>query len=211
MYFFTRTARVRSGQMGPATSWAIDLTGRVNQITDLGLQLWGSILSPQTGTLAWSTFVGDLTTLNSANDKLATDPGFLDQSAQGGDLMAENTLDDITMHLIHTAGEPVSDPHFATIVTTAMLPGGYAKGAEVGVELAERAATLSGVATSFLIAATGPYGGCAWIAATETLEELDRGGRQVSLDADLVAYLDQHTVGVYRPESGIQTMWRRFA
>ncbi len=209
MYFFTRNARVRSGQMEPALGWAVDMTGRVNQITDLGVQLWTSILSPQTGTLAWSAFVGELTTLTTANDKLGADPGFLSESARSADLMVDGSLDDVVMHLVHTAGEPVAEPRFATVVTTAIQAGALARAGEVGVEVAERAAALSGVATSFLVAATGLYGGCAWISGTETFAELERGDRRVTFDPDLIAYLDEHSAGVYRPEVSNQTMWQR--
>jgi hypothetical protein len=209
MYFFTRTARIRNGQMIPATNWAVELTGRVNTISELRVQLWSSILSPGLGTLAWSTFVPDLMTLETANGKLAADQSFLDDTAQSGDLMVEGSFDDVVLQLVHTAGEPTDDPHYATIVTSAMAAGGIAKGVEVGIEIAGRAAEISGVATSFLVATTGPYGGCAWISGARTFEEIEKGDREVSSNPELIAYLDEHAAGVYRPEVSTQTMWRR--
>jgi hypothetical protein len=209
MYFFSRTARVRNGQMGPATSWATELTGSVNRITELDVQLWTSMLSPGLGTLAWSTFVPDLTALEVANGKLAADHGVMDETVKGADMITDAGFDDVVLQLVHTAGTPTDDPRFAAVVTSAMAAGGFAKGGEVGVEIARRAADLTGVATSFLVATTGPYGGCAWISAAATLDEVDRGQRAVSNDPDFVAYLDEHASGLYRPEVSTQVMWRR--
>lgn len=209
MYLFTRTARIRNGQQAPAVAWAMEMTGRVNQMTDLGVQLWTTILSPGLGTLAWSALVPDLTTLNSADDKLAADPSYLSELTKSADLMADDSVDDVVMHLIHTAGDAPADAHFAEIVTSAASAGHLARAGEIGVEVAERAATLSGSAASFFVAATGPYGGCAWISTAETLDALEEGLRKVTLDPGFIAYLDDHTAGVYRPELSIQSMWRR--
>jgi hypothetical protein len=209
MYFFSRTARIRTGQMQPAMEWAVDLTGRVNTIADLRLQLWSSMLSPGLGTIAWSTFVTDLVALDTANAKLATDPGFLSATADSGDLIVDGTFDDTVLRLVHTAGEPPSEVHFAGIVTSAMAAGSLARGVEVGVEIARRGHELSGVATSFLVASTGPYGGCAWISATSTFDELEKGEQAVNTNADFLAFLDSDAAGLYRPEVSQQTMWRR--
>ena len=209
MYFFSRTARVRNGQMVPATNWAVELTGRVNRLTELDVQLWSSMLSPGLGTMAWSTFVPDLVSLDTANSKLAADQGFLDETTKGADMITEGGFDDIVLQLVHRAGTPPDHPQFAAVVSSAMSAGGFAKGGEVGVEIAQRAAELTGLATSFLVATTGTYGGCAWISAASTLDELQRGERQVSTDPDFIAYLDEHANGLFRPEVSTQVMWRR--
>jgi hypothetical protein len=211
MYFYTRTGRVRPGRMTDATAWAMELTERVNRITDLGVGLWTSRFSPGLGTMAWSTFVPDLTELDKANGKLMADEGFLSEVERGGEIFTEAGMDDNVAQLVHTAGEPVSDPRYASIVMSAMSAGSLAKGIEVGCEIANKAAQMSGFATSFLVAATGQYAGCAWISATETLEELDRGQQAVNSNPEFIAYLDEAAAGVYRPEVSTQTIWSRIA
>jgi hypothetical protein len=211
MYFYTRTGRVRPGRMTDATTWAMDLTERVNRITDLGVGLWTTMFSPGLGTMAWSTFVPDLAVLDKANGKLMADEDFLAGVERGGEIFTEAGLDDGVAQLVHRAGTPVSDPRYASIVLSGMAAGGFAKGIEVGIEVAERATKLSGVATSFLVAATGPYAGCAWIAAAETLDALDRGNQAVNSNPEFIAYLDESAAGVYRPEVSTQTIWSRIA
>ena len=211
MYFFSRTARVRSGKLAEATQWAVELTGRVNRIADLRLQLWTSMLSPGLGTIAWSAFVPDLVTLDTANSKLAADAGFMAETANSQELIADGSFDDMVLQVVHTEGQPVAEPHYAGVVTTAMAAGGLARGVELGIEIARRGTELGGVATSFLVASTGPYGGCAWISATETLEDLERGEQAVNMNPDFVAFLDREAAGVYRPEVSQQVMWRRIS
>ncbi|HUF34042.1 MAG TPA: hypothetical protein VMN58_12630 [Acidimicrobiales bacterium] len=209
MYFYTRMGRVRPGRMADATGWAVDLTGRVNQVTGLRVGLWTTMFSPGVGTMAWSTFVPDLMTLDEANGKLMADQAFLAEVERGGEIFTEAGMDDSVAQLVHTAGEPVTDPRYASIVLSGMAAGGFGKGIEVGIEIAERATRLSGISTSFLVAATGPYAGCAWIAASETLDALDSGERAVNSNPDFIAYLDEAAADVYRPEISTQTLWSR--
>jgi hypothetical protein len=211
MYFYTRTGRVRPGRMTEATGWAVELTERVNRITDLRVGLWTTMFSPGLGTMAWSTFVPDLMELDKANGKLMADEAFLADVERGGEIFTEAGVDDGVAQLVHTAGEPVAEPRYASIVLSGMTAGSLGKGIEVGIEIAERATKLGGVATSFLVAATGPYAGCAWIAATETLAELDRGEQAVNSNPEFIAYLDEAAAGVYRPEVSTQTIWSRIA
>jgi hypothetical protein len=211
MYFYTRTGRVRPGRMTDAAAWAMELTEKVNRITDLGVGLWTSRFSPALGTLAWSTFVPDLTELDKANGKLMADEGFLSEVERGGEIFTEAGMDDGVAQLVHTAGEPVSDPRFATITVSAITAGNLAKGIEVGCGIADKAAQLSGVAASFLISATGPYASCAWISATETLDVLDRGEQSVNSNPEFIAYLDEVAADVFRPEVSSTTIWSRMA
>lgn len=209
MYFFSRTARVRNGQAQQAMEWAVELTGRVNAIADIEVQLWSSMLSPGLGTIAWSSFVPDLVALDTANGKLSADASFMSATASSGELIVEGSFDDIVLQLVHTAGEPAADVQVAGIVTSAIAAGGLARGLEVGVEIARRGHELSGVATSFLVATTGPYGGCAWISGASTLEELEQGEQLVNTNPDFLAFLDREAAGLFRPEVSQQTMWRR--
>lgn len=211
MYMYSRTGRIRPGRMGDATVWAMELTEKVNRITDLGVGLWTSRFSPGLGTMAWSTFVPDLTELDKANGKLMADDDFLAAVERGGENFTEAGVDDNVAQLVHTAGTPVTDPRFATITVSAMTAGHLGKGIEVGCAIAEKAAQMSGVAASFLVAATGPYAGCMWVSATETLDVLDQGEQSVNSNPEFIAYLDEAAAGVFRPEVSATTIWSRLA
>jgi hypothetical protein len=209
MYFYTRMGRVRPGRMTDAMTWSMELTEKVNRITDLGVGLWTSRFSPGLGTMAWSTFVPDLSELDKANGKLMADEGFLADVERGGEIFTDAGVDDSVAQLVHTAGTPVDDPRFAIITMSAMTAGNLGKGIEVGCAIAEKAAQMSGLAASFLVSATGPYAACAWISAAEALDVLDRGEQSVNTNPEFIAYLDEVAAGVFRPEVSTTTIWSR--
>src|SRR5690242_10076713 len=77
MYLFSRQAQLAPGNTRAAMTWATGITEKVNQITGLEVSLFSLTFSPRVGTLAWSTFVPDLPTLEVATDKLLVDDGYV--------------------------------------------------------------------------------------------------------------------------------------
>ncbi len=73
MYLFSRRARLGNGHLRESAAWAVAMTERVNQITELNVGLWTSVFSPGLGELVWATFIDDLLTLETADAKLMVD------------------------------------------------------------------------------------------------------------------------------------------
>jgi hypothetical protein len=211
MYLYTRTGRLRPSNVRDAMAWAVGITEKVNQITSLEVGLWTTRFSPASGTLVWSTFVEDLTALETANAKLMVDDSFIAESERGAQFASENGLDDEVAQLIHGEIDPSRSPKYAAAVRSEMAPGAFAKGVEVGVEIAQRATQISGVSTAFLLATTGTYGGVRWITAAETLEELEQAEQAVNGDAGFVQYVDSAVPGVYLPGITTQSIYERIA
>src|ERR1700726_4479344 len=102
MYLFSRRARLAPGNTRAAMTWATSITEKVNQIVGLNTSLFAQTFSPEVGTLVWRTFVPNLATLESANDKLLVDDGYVSMVDDGAKF-AQGGVDDSFLQLV--AGE----------------------------------------------------------------------------------------------------------
>jgi hypothetical protein len=195
----------------PIHAWAVGITEKVNQITSLDVGLWATRFSPASGTLVWSSFVEDLTALETANAKLMVDDTFVAESERGAAFASPDGLDDEVAQLIHGEIDPSRNPKYVAAVRSELAPGGFAKGIEAGVEIAQRATQVSGVPTAFLVATTGKYGGVRWITAAESLEELEQAEQSLNADAGFIQYLDGVAPGVFLPGITTQAIYSRIA
>jgi len=211
MYLYTRSGRIRPGNTRDAMAWAFGITEKVNQITGLDVSLWTTRFSPASGTMVWSAFVEDLTVLETANAKLTVDDAFVAEADRGAQFSTPDGLDDELAQLVHGEIDPSRKPSYAAVVRSELAPGGFAKGIEVGVEIAQRATQISGVPTAFLVGTTGKYGGVRWITAADTVQELEHAEQAVNADPGFIQYLDQVAAGVYLPGVTTQAIYNRIA
>ena len=208
MYLFTRTGRLRPGSSRESVAWAIGVTEKVNQITSLDVGLWTTLVSPGNGTLVWSTFVEDLQSLEDANAKLAVDDIFVSEVDRGAQF-ADGNVDDEVAQLVFGEVDPNQNPKYVATVRSELKPGGFGKGIAAGIEIAQRATTIGGVPTGFLVSSTGKYGGVAWISATNTLAELQESENKVNADASFIAYVDEVGPDAFIPGITTQTIYTR--
>jgi hypothetical protein len=207
MYLFTRTGRLRPGSSRESVAWAIGVTEKVNQVTSLDVGLWTTLMSPGNGTLVWSTFVEDLQSLEDANAKLAVDDILVSEIDRGAQF-ADGNIDDEIAQVVFGEVDPTQNPRYVASVRSELAPGGFGKGVAAGIEIAQRATTIGGVPTAFLVSSTGKYGGVAWISATNTLAELQASEQKVNSDLDFIAYVD--SVGdAFIPGITTQTIYTR--
>lgn len=211
MYLFTRTGRLRPGNVRESMAWALGITEKVNQITGLGVTLWTPSFSPGTGTVIWSAPVEDLITLEGANDKLMVDDGFVAELDRGAQFMSTDGVDDHLAQLLVGRIDTSKPANYVAIVQSELVPGGFAKGIEAGMEIAKRATELGGLETLFLIASTGTYGGVSWATRAESLDELQRAEQAVNGDEGFTQYIDSVAPGVYLPGVTTQRIIRRLA
>jgi hypothetical protein len=207
MYLFTRTRRITAGDTREAIAWAIGITEKVNQITSLNASLWTTFASPGNGTLAWSTFIEDLTVLETATDKLAVDD-LAASELERGKAYTPNGADDEVAQLLSGDVDPSQQPKYALVIRSELAPGGFAKGIEAGVEMATRATAVGDVTTSFLLSTTGKYGGVAWISSADTIAALEASAQKVNADAELLALIDR-SGPAFVPGITTQTIYAR--
>jgi hypothetical protein len=65
MYISTRSARLAPGNLRDSMAWALSVTEKVNQISEVQVHLWTTVNSPGVGTLSWAATVEDLEVLTS--------------------------------------------------------------------------------------------------------------------------------------------------
>jgi len=208
MYLFTRTGRLGKGTIRGSLDWAVGITEKVNQIVSIDVSLWTTILSPQNGTLVWSSMVPDLQSLEDADAKLMVDDVFVSMLDQGTQLL-ENGVNDEIAQLVSGEVDPDVTPQYVTVVQSELTTGGFAKGIEAGIEIAQRATTISGLPTVFLVSSTGKYGGVSWVSPAQSLAQLEAAEARINGDAGFLAYVDQVAPAAFVPGITTQTIYRR--
>ena len=206
MYLFTRMAQLGNGHYRDGLEWAVTLTEKVNQVVSLDVGLWSPMLSPGLGRLSWGATVESLTDLEDADAKLMADPMYLDMVDKGAALVA-GTVDDQTAQFVYIPAETPGAKYVA-VVESQIANGQFRRGAEKGVEIAQRVTELGTAPTAFLIGTTGAYGGCAWISAAESLREVEAAEQAVNANPDFMELVDDAS-SCYLPGVTTQSIWRR--
>jgi hypothetical protein len=205
MYLFSRRARLANGHLRDSTAWAIGITEKVNQITELNVSLWTSVFSPGLGELVWATFVTDLAILETAEAKLLVDDGYVALVDQGAAFSTAEGADDSISQLLYGEVDPNRQLQYVAVIETTVASGKAGRGMELGVEIAQRAEKVTGIPTAFLADTTGNYGGVRWITGYDTVEQLQTAGEAISADVGFGQFVDKEVAGVYLAGPSVTT------
>ena len=211
MYLYSTS--VRSGVANPVKvmEWALSMTEKINQISEVATSLWTSAMSPAMGTMAWTSVVSDLAVIEDTETKLAADPGYMDLVDQAAVLLSTDPADQTLMQLVHGDPDAASiNANYASTVRAALAPGSMVVGIELGVDLAQRAKKITGRPTSFAVSVTGDYGGVMWVSLSETIQQLQAGIEALNADADFAKLVDSKAGKAYLPGT-TQTISRKVA
>lgn len=189
------------GWSGPST------TTKVNQITNLNVTLWASLLSPGAGQVTFVAVVESLSEIVESQAKLLAEPIYIDAVGRGAAMLTGGTDDESAQYLTDR-GSITSIPSYSTVVRATLANGSLQKGLAAGMEIAAAASKISGLQTQFLAATTGAYGGVAWVTGAETFAELEQAGQKVNADADFLSLVDGHST-CYVSGASTQTMVQR--
>jgi hypothetical protein len=196
MYLFSRSARLAPGNTQAALTWAASVTEKVNQISGLTVGLFMQTFSPEVGRLAWSTFAPDLAALETANDKLAADEGYL-SLVDSGAKFALGGADDSLTQIVHGTPDPNRQIEYVSTVRTTCANGNVMRGIELGVEIAQRVEKVTGLTGLFGTAATGNYGSVGWITGYSDVKEMEQAQTNLAADTDFGKFIDKSVKGVY--------------
>jgi hypothetical protein len=92
-----------------------------------------------------------------------------------------------------------------------LAPGASPRGVSIGIVIAQRAKALTGRATSFGVALTGPYGAVEWISLFDTVQDLQNANEALAADASFAQFIDKEAANLYQESATIQTAYRRLA
>ena len=211
MYLFSRSARLAPGRTAEAMTWAISITEKVNQISEVPVNLWARVFSPGVGTLAWTAILEDLAVLEATDAKLMADSGYLTLLDEGATFSSGDPVDDQLVSLVHADVSEEGSPAYAGVVQSVLAGGGMAKGLELGVEIAQRVKAITGCACSFGVSGTGQFGGVGWITGYDSIEQFERAQQAITSDADFLKLLDERASVVYLRGTTTQAVYRKLA
>jgi hypothetical protein len=210
MYLFTRSARLGPGNPQDSMVWALNITEKVNQISELDVSLWTTVFSPKLGTLIWTATVEDLAVLEATDAKLIADSGYLALVEEGAKFQSGDAIDDGLVQLVHADTDAANtQPQYATVVQSALAPGNSIRGIELGVEIAQLVKKVTGRPTSFGVASSGVYGGVEWISLYDSIQQLQQADAAVSADTSLAELVDKEASKAYVTSATTQTIARR--
>ena len=210
MYLFSRSARLGPGNLREAMAWSVDMTEKVNQVSELDVSLWSTAFSPGLGTLVWTARVDDLAVLEATDAKLIADDGYHSLVEKGVKFASGDAIDDALIQLVHADPDAAtSAPQYASVVRSVLTPGSSTRGIEFGIEIAQRAKKITGRPISFGVAATGPYGGVDWISLYDSVEQLQKAQEATTADADFTKFVDSEAGKLYLSGVTVQTVYRK--
>jgi hypothetical protein len=211
MYMFTRRGRLTGTNIRGAVAWATESAQRVTQVTGINVSLWMRMFSPDVGTIAFGTFVPDLATLEAGNDKMMVDDGLMRLYDKGSEFLIPGSVTDRLATVITGQPDATRPIEYTALVEATMAAGKLEEGISVGVEIAERAAKITGVPTMFVAGTTGNYGAVAWLTGYVTVSELEQAERALNTERSFVEFLDKKAKGVYNDTPGTvtQVVYRR--
>ena len=198
MYLFSRSVRLAPGNVEKSLAWSFKITEKVNQIAEPEVSLWTTVFSARSGRLVWTSIVEDLVTLETVEAKLLADSGYLALVEEGAKFGSDEGVDDNLVQMLFPdprAAEVTAQ--YATTIQATLAPGGMTRGAELGVDIAQRAGKITGCPTSFAMAATGTYGAVEWITVYESIEQLQKAQETLALDSDFTKLIDLEASKVY--------------
>jgi|SoiMethySBSTD1v2_1073268.scaffolds.fasta_scaffold11381_7 hypothetical protein len=206
MYLFTRSGRFGPRANREAIAFVGEVTEKVRQETGLDVHAWSATMSPELGTVVWATLVEDLEHLEQANDKLAASDSFLDLAERGGELFVGPLSDGLGQIVSGEMDPSAPTPNYVTSARAVATNGKLRAALDGGVEIAEAATRITGVPTMFVVASTGPYGGCAWNSGFSDIGQLEQAEAALMADSGWIELIDR--VGpAYRSDAS-QSIYR---
>jgi hypothetical protein len=210
MYLFARSARLGPGNLRDSMAWSVNITEKVNQISELEVGLWTTVFSPGLGTLVWTAAVEHLSVLEATDAKLAADDAYIALVEEGAKYSSGDAIDDALLQLVHADEDAAnSQPLYASVVASALSPGNSTRGIELGVEIAQRVKKITGRPTSFGVASTGAYGAVEWISLYDSADELQKAEADIAADPSFAQFLDKEASTAYNAGVTVQNIYRR--
>jgi len=211
MYLYSTS--VRSGVVNPVKvmDWALRMTQKINEISEVPSALWGSVMSPAMGSLAWTAVVSDLPVIEDTEAKLAADPAYLDLIDEAATLLSTDAADQMVMQLVHGDRDAATiNAQYASTVRATVAPGSMRAGIELGVGLAQQVKQVTGLPTSFAVGVTGDYGAVMWVSLAETIQQVQAANEALNANEDFAKAVDTGAAEAYLP-GAVQTITRKIA
>jgi hypothetical protein len=206
MYLNARQTRLTTFD---GVDWANRIKDRVIEVGGNPCELWATVYGAGYGTVHWTSWAPDLASLATAGDALIADPGYLALSAEGANYTVGGVDDQLLKPLVGEV-DPDRNITYVSGVVAVCAAGNIERAMTAGVEIAQRAESITGLPTMFLSAMTGPYGGVSWLTGYEDITSVEKAQDALGADIGFVKLIDS-TQGCFveDPALTVQTLYRK--
>jgi len=189
MYLFARRRSINPAHARAAIGPAVEAASRARDVTGLAIWVWNPVLSPEMGTVAWTTRVEHLAELQAADDKLMSSTEFGEWIEQN-DSRFVGPLEDSVLQVLH--GTPADQPGaYVQVARATCANGSMSEAMGLGVEVADVASRVTGLATLFGAGVTGAYGGVAWLTGAPDLAAVQAANAALAGDDEWRKLIDR--------------------
>jgi hypothetical protein len=197
MHVFSRTITLAPGDVRKQMEWAVRITEKVNQISEIPIRLWSVVMSGDAGQLGWGLSVPTLAGLEALDDKLTADSGYLDLVTEGAQYVRFGPTDMLVRLLYADPTINVDRTQYIQTATAVASPGELAAAVEVGVEIAQKASAVSGCPGTFGVHSLGTMGTVQWSTYFESIEQYEHGVEAVNADEAFQQLTSRRTEGLF--------------
>lgn len=172
MYVFQRQLRVVGG--ANAIGWAMEVTHRVQETSDMPVALWLGQAGFPTGTIAWSAPVDGMAELGAMNDKLQADDTLTKLIVDHGRDYVADVMPDRLSIIIHgeiTGAAPIGS-YISGVVANA-APGQWGAAAAWAPKIAEMYGEITGKPVVVTTTTAGNMGEFSWYVRHEDGASID--------------------------------------
>lgn len=210
MFQFARLLNLR-GDVRETMAWASEITGYVNENTDLDVSLWGGVFGYPVGTVVWSTIVDGRAQLSAETDKLLADDAYLDLVMKAQDWVTA-PAEDVFRSLVYggPGDEPPAVGAVGSVTQAVAATGKMPEAVAWATEMAEYGTSVIGTQISLLVNAYGDFGGMAFISVAPDMAATDAMTATIRADAGYVERIAA-SAGLFVDGSAHQGLLRRLA
>jgi hypothetical protein len=198
------------GPQDEVTAWAVEITGLVNDKSDLDVSLWQVLFGAPLGTMVWSAQVDGLPDVEQAFMTLGPDKAYLklvDKAAEWVPTPGEDRF----VRVQHIAGGDYARPDvgcYAEGTVAVPAEGKLAEAMQWGVEISDLHAEITHQSVLFGTNAYGEFGEVGWLGLSPDAAAIDRAAEATAIDERYLKSLDS-AGNLFRPGSAQRTLARR--
>lgn len=199
MHVFSRSVQLSPGDLRKQMDWAIRITEKANQISEMPIRLWSVVMSPEVGGLGWGLSVPTLATLEALDDKLAADNGYLDLVAEGAPYLTEAGVTDTLVELLYA--DPTINVEHTRYIQAAVAvaaPGQIVAAAEIGIKIARKGTAVTGCPGTFGRQVFGAMGTFQWASYFESIDQYEHVMGQLNADTEFQELTETETDGLFQ-------------
>ena len=191
MYVFQRQLRVMGG--ASAIGWAMEITARVQEVSEMPVGLWMGQGGLPNGTLMWATPCDGMAQLQEMNDKLMGDDTLSKLIVEHGREFVVDVAPDRVAMVIHgeiTGSAPIGS--YIGGVTAQAAPGKWGEVAEWAPKIADTFTEVTGKPVVVTATTAGAMGEFSWYVRHENGASIDAATAATMTHEGYNADVDAH-------------------